>query len=114
MRCVPINPSHLSRGTQLGCSIKPYPSIRHIGPMAQDFHLIGFGEDDKHISTVDAEGVSVMAIQGQYQIVREKDDRIKSQQQEITALKPEFSSPSGGPPRTGAKIRRLECPLTKA
>jgi hypothetical protein len=36
--------------------------------MAQDVHLFGFGEDDKHISTVDAEGVSLAAIQGPYQI----------------------------------------------
>jgi hypothetical protein len=68
------------------------PSIRHIGPMAQDFYLFGFGEDDKLISTVDAEGVSLAAIQGLYQIVQEKDDRIKAQQQEITALKTEIEA----------------------
>ncbi len=40
-------------------------SIRHIGPMAQDFYAaFGVGEDDKHISTVDADGVALAAIQG--------------------------------------------------
>jgi hypothetical protein len=38
---------------------------RHIGPMAQDFHAaFGIGPDDKHIATVDADGVALAAIQG--------------------------------------------------
>ncbi len=37
--------------------------IRHLGPMAQDFRAaFGLGEDDKHISTVDEEGVALAAI----------------------------------------------------
>ena len=37
----------------------------HIGPMAQDFHAaFGLGTDDKHIATVDADGVAMAAIQG--------------------------------------------------
>jgi Chaperone of endosialidase len=40
-------------------------SIRHMGPMAQDFHAaFGLGETDKGISTVDADGVALAAIQG--------------------------------------------------
>lgn len=39
-------------------------SIRHIGPMAQDFSAaFGVGEDDKHIATIDADGVALAAIQ---------------------------------------------------
>jgi hypothetical protein len=39
--------------------------VRHIGPMAQDFHAaFGVGPDDKHITTVDADGVALAAIQG--------------------------------------------------
>ena len=34
------------------------PAIRHLGPMAQDFHAtFGLGSDDRHISTTDADGV---------------------------------------------------------
>jgi hypothetical protein len=63
------------------------PSLRHIGPMAQDFHAaFGVGEDDKHISTVDADGVALAAIQGLYQLVREKDAQLTAQQRQITAL----------------------------
>lgn len=40
----------------------------HIGPMAQDFYAaFGLGVDDKHISTVDADGVAFAAIQALYQ-----------------------------------------------
>ena len=41
-------------------------SIRHLGPVAQDFHTaFGLnGADDKHISTVDEGGVALAAIQG--------------------------------------------------
>jgi hypothetical protein len=49
------------------------PSIRHIGPMAQDFAAaFGLGEDDTHIATIDAEGVALAAIQGLYQVVQDK------------------------------------------
>ncbi len=54
-------------------------SIRHIGPMAQDFYAaFQVGEDDKHITTIDADGVALAAIQGLYQIVQEKDVEIKN------------------------------------
>jgi len=37
--------------------------IRHLGPMAQDFRAaFGLGEDDRHISTVDEEGIALAAI----------------------------------------------------
>ena len=41
------------------------PSIRHIGPMAQDFYkAFGLGLDNKHITTIDEGGVALVAIQG--------------------------------------------------
>jgi hypothetical protein len=41
--------------------------IRHIGPMAQDFYqAFGVGEDHLHITTIDADGVALAAIQGLY------------------------------------------------
>ena len=45
----------------------------HIGPMAQDFHAaFGLnGPDDKHIATVDEEGVALAAIQGLNQKLEE-------------------------------------------
>jgi trimeric autotransporter adhesin len=43
------------------------PSIVHMGPTAQDFsRAFGLGEDNRHITTVDADGVALAAIQGLY------------------------------------------------
>ena len=40
------------------------PSIRHIGPMAQDFYrAFGVGESNRHITTIDADGVTLAAVQ---------------------------------------------------
>ncbi len=39
--------------------------VRHIGPMAQDFFsAFGVGEDQRHITGIDADGVALAAIQG--------------------------------------------------
>jgi hypothetical protein len=43
-------------------------SVKHIGPTAQDFAAaFGVGENDTTISTIDADGVALAAIQGLYQ-----------------------------------------------
>jgi hypothetical protein len=61
--------------------------VRHIGPMAQDFYAaFGVGSDDKSISTIDADGVSLAAIQGLYQIVQEKDTRIAALEARLQRL----------------------------
>ena len=53
-------------------------SVRHMGPVAQDFKAaFGVGADDKHISTVDADGVALASIQALYQLMQEKDAEIK-------------------------------------
>ena len=40
-------------------------SVRHMGPMAQDFHAaFRLGMNEKQIVTVDADGVALAAIQG--------------------------------------------------
>ncbi len=67
---------------------KAVPDVRHIGPMAQDFHaLFGVGEDDIHIGTTDAQGVALAAIQGLHQMMRQKDAKLQQQSREISALK---------------------------
>jgi hypothetical protein len=39
--------------------------IRHVGPMAQDFYAaFGVGEDNRHITSIDEEGVAFSAIKG--------------------------------------------------
>jgi hypothetical protein len=52
-------------------------SIRHIGPMAQDFSAaFNLGEDDLRINTIDIDGVALVAIQGLYEVVKEQNARI--------------------------------------
>ncbi|MCP3904989.1 MAG: hypothetical protein GY715_15300 [Planctomycetes bacterium] len=63
------------------------PSIRHIGPTAQDFRAaFGVGEDSKHISTVDADGVALAAIKGLHETTLEMSEVIERQQSRIDAL----------------------------
>jgi len=64
----------------------------HVGPMAQDFRAaFALGADDKHIATVDADGVALAAIQGLNQKLEErlrtKDAEIQELRQAITELK---------------------------
>jgi hypothetical protein len=78
------------------------PSIRHLGPMAQDFRAaFGLGEDDKHIATVDADGVALAAIQELYKASQEKDRLIKAQGEKIDQLTRETAD-------LRARLARLE------
>jgi hypothetical protein len=66
--------------------------VTHIGPMAQDFKAaFNVGSDDKHIATVDADGVLFAAVQGINQkfeaALREKDVRIAALEREVTTLR---------------------------
>jgi hypothetical protein len=57
-------------------SFKEFPGARHLGPMAQDCHAaFGVGLDDKHIATVDADGVALAAIQGLNEKVEDRGQR---------------------------------------
>jgi hypothetical protein len=63
-------------------------SIRHIGPMAQDFYAtFGIGEDEKYIGTVDADGVALAAIQGLNEIVKRQDAEIQGLKKSVADLK---------------------------
>lgn len=63
-------------------------SIRHLGPTAQDFHAgFGLGEDNQHISTVDAEGVALAGIQALYQTVTELKRSLEEKDQELETLR---------------------------
>jgi trimeric autotransporter adhesin len=67
-------------------------NTQHVGPMAQDFHAaFGVGPDDKHIATVDADGVALAAIQGLNQKLeqqlKEKDARISALEETVAELR---------------------------
>jgi hypothetical protein len=61
--------------------------IQHLGPMAQDFKAaFGLGETDTGITTVDADGVALAAIQGLNAVVKEKDAKIARLEQRLSDL----------------------------
>ena len=57
--------------------------------MAQDFYsAFGVGSDDEHISTIDADGVALAAIQGLYQqlkTLQEQNGELKNRVSELEA-----------------------------
>jgi hypothetical protein len=61
------------------------PAMRHIGPMAQDFaQAFGVGEDNRHITGIDADGVALAAIQG---LNDKLEDALRERNAEIEKLK---------------------------
>ena len=88
--------------------------IRHIGPTAQDFYAaFGLGEDEQFISTVDADGVALAAIQGLYQLAQEQGAQINQLQADNARLEAQLAAQQeqiaavdarleGGEPNTGA------------
>ena len=53
------------------------PSVRHLGPMAQDFaKAFGLGADERLISGIDAQGVAMVAIQALYRRVQQLESEI--------------------------------------
>jgi hypothetical protein len=64
-------------------------AVRHMGPMAQDFHAaFGLGVSDKLIDTIDPDGVALAAIQG---LKAEKDEEITRLRAELEALKAQLA-----------------------
>jgi hypothetical protein len=66
---------------------KVNPSVRHIGPTAQDFReAFEVGDDDaRSISMVDADGVALAAIQG-------LNAKVEAQAREIVELKQQHAA----------------------
>jgi hypothetical protein len=59
----------------------------HVGPMAQDFHAaFGLGSDDRHIASVDAEGVALSAIKGLDEVVKEQRREIELLEKRVREL----------------------------
>ena len=61
--------------------------VRHVGPTAQDFYAaFGLGGSNTSISTVDADGISLAAIQGLYEITQDQATTIETLQAENANL----------------------------
>jgi hypothetical protein len=61
-------------------------SIRHIGPMAQDFHAaFRVGESETGITSIDADGVALAAIQGLNQKVEARTQEAEARSRKLEA-----------------------------
>ncbi len=68
------------------------PSVRHMGPMAQDFYsAFGLGSTDRAYDPVDAHGVTFAAIRGLYARLQEQTarvDRLEAENARLRAAQP--------------------------
>jgi hypothetical protein len=67
------------------------PGVRHVGPVSQDFYeAFGMGEDDTHITAIDADGIALSAIKGLLGRIEERDKEIAALREENEELKTRF------------------------
>jgi hypothetical protein len=72
-------------------------SVRHMGPMAQDFaRAFGLGSDDKSIHTVDASGVALASIQALHRMLLEREAEIGALREQVEELKREVAGSREG------------------
>jgi Chaperone of endosialidase len=72
------------------------PSVRHIGPMAQNFYkAFRLGLDDKHITTIDEGGVALAAIQGLYSQNQRLDRDNRALERRVRLLEQQLQSGEG-------------------
>jgi len=73
-------------------------SIRHIGPMAQDFYAaFNVGEDDMHITAIDADGVAPAAIEALHEenrMLRKKIAELETLRNAVAPGKTRLFTPS--------------------
>jgi hypothetical protein len=61
--------------------------VRHVGPMAQDFYAaFRVGEDDRHIATIDEDGVALAAIKALHAENAGLRDDVRSLRQQVATL----------------------------
>jgi hypothetical protein len=110
----PVNPAELLKKVAgLPLSSWSYraeaPSVRHLGPVAQDFYAaFGLGEDERHISSVDEEGVALGALQGLYQVVKEKEAEVAALQKRVKALERQVATQAEAMSRWEMRLTAIE------
>jgi hypothetical protein len=81
--------------------------VRHIGPMAQDFRAaFSLGDDDKVISTVDADGVALAAAQALERRTAAQEERIAALERRNAQLEQENAE-------VRARLARIEALLAR-
>jgi len=76
-----------------GWCYKHDTSREYIGPMAQDFHAaFGLGLDDKHITTLDLDGVALSSLKGLIEELQERKERSAAQAKRLNELEVELDA----------------------
>ncbi|MEI6489151.1 MAG: tail fiber domain-containing protein [Bacteroidota bacterium] len=84
--------------------------IRHIGPMAQDFYgAFGFGESDTTITSVDIDGINMVAIKA----LIEKTNELKRKAKEIEDLKATVEALKKNNSLLEARIESMETTINR-
>lgn len=66
---------------------------RHMGPMAQDlFAAYGLGDDDRHVTSIDEDGIAMASIQGLYTEMTETDETMRALTDREAAAEAEAAS----------------------
>jgi hypothetical protein len=67
--------------------------VRHLGPMAEDFHeTFGLGKNRTSISSIDTSGVALAAIKGLHQQIEERDEAIRLLNERLGVLESMMNS----------------------
>ncbi len=62
-------------------------AARHMGPMAQDLYAsFGLGDDDKHVTSIDEDGIAMAAIQGLHAQVQERNRAVGALQERVSTI----------------------------
>jgi hypothetical protein len=84
-------------------------ATHHIGPVTQDFHAaFQVGADDKHIATVDADGVALAAIQGLHQKIEHENAKLREENAEMKARLVALEAQAAKHARTHTRLEALE------
>jgi hypothetical protein len=68
------------------------PGVRHVGPMAQDFHgNFGVGSDDRHINPMDAASIAIASVQALKQELKGRDERLLEKDRQLSAMRKDLS-----------------------
>lgn len=90
-------------------------SVKHVGPTAQDFHsAFGLGQDDKHIASIDEGGVALAAIQGVYELAKEREIQIEKLQKQVSELRAELADQRDRTEQWEARLASIERALGRS
>jgi hypothetical protein len=93
-------------------SYKSERGVRHVGPMAQDFYAaFGVGEDEKHITSIDEDGVALAAIKALHARVGALDGENGSLELDNRALHAENATLRSRLAADEAHVRRVDAEL---